>query len=90
MRVTEHLPPDLERAVWEGDYEYLDEHAHCVCCCAEHTFTTGCPAYAWGGCRGQTSTTRQEIESWARHYERFHGMSQEQFYGIEGIQGDVS
>ena len=82
MRVTAHLPPELERAVWEGDYEKLCELAACVCCCHEHTFGSGCPAYVWGGCRGQYTMTRADHEAWAQHYERFHGMSREEFFGL--------
>lgn len=75
------LQKQIEDAMWAGDIDKLDELAHCVCCCHEHTFGPGCPAYAWGGCRGQGTLTYDEIESWARHYERFHGMTREQFFG---------
>jgi hypothetical protein len=72
-------PKELERAMWEGDTDRLDELAHCRCCCYEHTFED-CPARLWYGCRGQGSLTRAEVMSWARHYERFHGMTLEEFF----------
>jgi hypothetical protein len=75
------LSPEMRCAIWEGDVERLWELAPCRCCCHEHTYGRGCPAYAWGGCRGQGTMTNEDIESWARHYERFHGMTREQFYG---------
>ena len=78
-------PEDIERAIadamWAGDIEKLQSIARCVCCCAEHTFTTGCPAYAWGGCRGQGALTREEIRGWEEHYARHHGLTVERFYG---------
>lgn len=76
----DNLPADIRRAIWEGDVDYLVEVAPCQCCCGEHTFGPGCPAYVWGGCRGQGSMTREEVDSWATHYERFHGMSRDQFF----------
>jgi hypothetical protein len=66
--------------MWAGDVDTLDEIAGCRCCCHEHTFGRGCPAYAWGGCRGQCTMTHEDVESWASHYERFHGMTRENFY----------
>lgn len=72
----------LEEAIWAGDTNTLHELAGCVCCCDEHFFE-GCPARRWGGCRGQYSMTRSEQRSWQQHYERFHGMTEKQFYGIE-------
>jgi hypothetical protein len=69
----------LERAMWEGDIDTLDEVAHCGCCCWEHT-SECCPARVWNGCRGSGSLTRAEEESWAAHYERFHSMTREQFF----------
>ena len=77
----EELPDDHEftRAIWEGDTEWLDEHYGCGCCCHEHTHS-GCLARLWGACRGQGAMTREDHESWARHYERFHGMTPEQFF----------
>lgn len=71
---------DLEDAVWAGDVDRLCELAGCGCCCWEHTFE-GCPGRIWGGCRGSGQLTRAETESLAAHYERFHGMSREQFFG---------
>jgi len=75
-----HLPPEMSRAIWEGDDMWLWENYPCQCCCHEHTFGPGCPAYQWGGCRGQGTMTSEEEESWARHYERFHGMTREEFF----------
>jgi hypothetical protein len=69
----------LERAMWAGDVELLDEIAHCRCCCGEHTFYD-CPARAWYGCRG-TGTETQHHADWYEHYRRFHGMDYETFYG---------
>lgn len=65
----------LKKAMWEGDLDTLDKIAGCVCCCDEHTFEH-CPARAWGGCRGQDTLTKDDIEAWARHY----GMTVEEFY----------
>lgn len=70
----------LDRAMWRGDIDALDELAHCRCCCWEHTFEW-CPARVWGGCRGSGSMSHAELESWVRHYERFHGMTRAQFFG---------
>lgn len=36
----------LERALWAGDTDTLDELAHCRCCCHEHTFED-CLAPLW-------------------------------------------
>lgn len=72
--------PRLERAMWEGDIDTLHEIAPCKCCCHEHTWGTGCPAYAWGGCRGQGTMTYEEERSWFEHYRRFHGMTEAEFY----------
>jgi hypothetical protein len=69
----------LEDALWSGDVNRLDELAGCRCCCHEHTFEW-CPARVWGGCRGQGSMTRAELESWVTHYERFHGLTRDQFF----------
>lgn len=76
------MPEWMERALWDGDMNTLHERAGCVCCCAEHTFEH-CPARLWEGCRGSGAMTRAEEESWARHYERFHGLTRNQFYGGE-------
>jgi hypothetical protein len=80
------LQRQIEDAMWAGDVEKLDELAPCRCCCWEHTFGRGCPAYAWGGCRGQDSAEdpANDYEGWARHYERFHGMTRGEFDGNEG------
>jgi hypothetical protein len=76
---TDPLPPVLAKAVWEGDVDLLNDLAPCRCCCHEHTLES-CEARLWGGCRGQYTMTRAEALSWARHYELFHGMSEEQFF----------
>lgn len=83
IAALDKLAPDLVTAIWAGDVDTLQDLAPCICCCHEHTFGAGCPAYAWGGCRGQGSMTRSEQEEWAVNYERFHGMSRDQFYGAE-------
>ena len=70
----------LKAAIWAGDLDRLHELAPCRCCCDEHTFED-CPARAWFGCRGQYTMTRAERESWQRHYETFHGMTEAKFYG---------
>lgn len=75
------LPEWMQRAIWEGDTNTLNERAGCVCCCHEHTFES-CPARAWEGCRGSGAPTRDD-EAWAKHYEKFHGMSRNKFYGDE-------
>ena len=67
----------LAEAAWAGDVDRLDDLAHCRCCCHEHTFSW-CPARYWGGCRGQGSI---DVEGWVQHYERYHGMTREQFFG---------
>lgn len=64
---------DLDVAIWAGDVDKIEEIAHCVCCCGEHTFEN-CPARQWGGCRGQGSMTRADEESWRRHYLEHHGI----------------
>ena len=71
---------ELEKAMWEGDVERLNELAGCICCCDEHTFED-CPARAWHGCRGSSALTRADVESWARHYEQCHGMTRDRFFG---------
>ena len=51
--------------------EKLEELAGCICCCHEHTHGGGCPAYAWGGCRGQGSDDPwNDEEEWFAFYER--------------------
>lgn len=77
------LQKRIEQAVWEGDESTLQDLAPCRCCCDEHTFGYGCPAYAWGGCRGQgMAEWPAEEEAWVRHYAKAHGMSRDQFYGV--------
>ena len=74
----------LKDAMWAGDSETLQQVARCICCCADHTFTTGCPAYAWGGCRGQGTMSPDDMGGWAAHYAKHHGLSPERFYGFDG------
>jgi hypothetical protein len=81
IEALRELPPDVARAIWAGDVDWLFDHYPCRCCCWEHTFGPGCPAYAWGGCRGQNTMTREDEQSWARHYATYHGMTERQFYG---------
>lgn len=69
----------IEQAMWDEDRNTLSELAHCKCCCADHTFEC-CPARLWYGCRGQSAMTWAERESWIEHYERFHGMTREEFF----------
>lgn len=76
----------MEEALWAGDLDILQERAGCVCCCSEHTFE-GCPARAWDGCRGQGSLTWDDVEEWVRHYERHHGLSRDQFFGVDTRTG---
>ncbi len=83
--IGDALPPRLARALWEGDLDTLQELAACVCCCQEHTFTTGCPAYAWGGCRGQGAETPADREGWVQHYARFHSMTRAEFFAVEVV-----
>jgi hypothetical protein len=78
------LIPDavLKDALWSGNVDRLQELAPCICCCSEHTFGH-CPARQWSGCRGgEGLTPRDEYEEWARHYEKFHGMTRAEFDGI--------
>jgi hypothetical protein len=78
------VTPELQEAMWAGDVDRLHELAPCVCCCEEHTFGSGCPAYAWGGCRGQ-GAAEQDHRAWAEHYRQAHGMTSDQFYGVQPI-----
>ena len=70
----------LKRLMWAGDTDSLNRIAKCVCCCDEHTYD-GCPARNWHGCRGQSSLSLTEIESWFRSYARARGFTREQFFG---------
>jgi len=79
MKQTGHLPSWMEKAIWEGDMDTLTEKAPCICCCAEHTFEH-CEARLWGGCRGQGTLTRRDIDEWARHY----GMTIQEFLDPKG------
>lgn len=65
----------VDRAMWAGDVDELHRIAGCICCCVDHTFTTDCPAYQWGGCRGQDSVSMDDVRGWAKHY----GMTVEKF-----------
>lgn len=71
---------NIDRAIWEGDIEYLQQYAGCICCCGEHTFSS-CPAKVWGGCRGGPGTPADEYNDWKKHYMRFHGMTEDEFDG---------
>jgi hypothetical protein len=73
---------ELSRALWEGDLDKLNALAGCGCCCDEHFFEH-CAARAWGGCRGQHSLTRADYAAWEAHYRKHHGLSRDQFYGVE-------
>ncbi len=68
-------------AMWAGDVDLLDKLAHCECCCDEHTSGSSCPAYVWGGCRGQGTMTHEDETSWFEHYRQNHGMTKSEFYG---------
>lgn len=83
MKLTEDMDARLAEALWAGDVDTLQALAGCECCCWEHTYGNGCPAYQWGGCRGQDSMGRAEEESWARFYEETRGMTRAEFYGYE-------
>lgn len=73
----------IETAMWAGDVDHLHEIAPCVCCCAEHTFSD-CPARQWDGCLGgQEPAPHETAEAWAKHYEAFHGMNPEVFFGVD-------
>lgn len=68
--------PETDRAIWAGDIDWLQRHRGCGCCCFDHTFGWGCPAYAWGGCRGQGSVEQMAlVEGYAEHYVRLHGFA---------------
>jgi hypothetical protein len=90
MRFSVRTPDELEAtalerhikdAMWSGDVDTLNELAPCKCCCDEHTYGPGCPAYQWGGCRGQGTMTHDDYLAWAEHYKKFHGMTEDEFYG---------
>ena len=73
------LAEQIEQAMWDGDENRLHELAPCICCCGEHTFREGCPAWAWAGCRGYGSTppmTMKDAEGWAKHY----GITVDEFF----------
>jgi hypothetical protein len=75
------LKEAIKRAIWAGDTDELWRIAPCRCCCHEHTFREGCPAFAWGGCRGQFSPPRNWEEGWAEFYAKTRGMSRAEFFG---------
>jgi hypothetical protein len=66
----------VAEALWAGDVDRLHDLAPCRCCCSDHTFET-CEARKWGGCRGQNTPTRDDLEGWAAHYK----MPLDQFLG---------
>jgi hypothetical protein len=71
----------VEEAMWAGDRDTLDEIAGCTCCCYDHTWGHGCPAYQWGGCRGQGSVEEAEqIKAYAEWYAKLYGMSRDTFF----------
>lgn len=76
----DQLQQRIEDAMWAGDEATLNQIARCRCCCEEHTFES-CEARLWFGCRGQNTSPVAEREAWLRHYQRFHGMTEDQFYG---------
>lgn len=71
------MTSEIERALWHGDLDRLQELAPCGCCCEEH-FDYNCPARAWEGCRGSGSV---DHDAWQKFYEQSRGMSAETFYG---------
>ena len=74
--------PRLLDAMWAGDLDTLDRLAGCDCCCDEHTHGRGCPAYAWGGCRGQgTDDPWDSEEEWYLFFSLTRGFTREEFFG---------
>ena len=74
----------LQDALWAGDVDLLQELAPCVCCCDEHTHPY-CAARLWEGCRGGMPygvSQRDEDRAWFKHYAEFHGMTENEFYGV--------
>jgi hypothetical protein len=80
--IAAKIDEELARAMWEGDLDKLNDLAGCDCCCSDHFFEH-CPARVWGGCRGQESLTREDCAEWETHYRKHHGLSRDQFYGVE-------
>lgn len=74
---------EVDNAIWSADTEMLDALWPCYCCCHEHTHAS-CKARMWGGCRGQGVETPEDEAEWVTHYERFHGMTPEEFFGWVG------
>jgi hypothetical protein len=71
-------------AMLDNDQDTLQRIASCECCCYDHTFGRGCPAYAWGGCRGQGSVEEKEqIEGYAQWYGTLRDMTRDQFFARE-------
>jgi hypothetical protein len=86
--LTEERIEAIRRAMWEGDVDKLQEIAACRCCCHEHTFAPYCPAYQWGGCRGQgTPDEKKLIESYKRFYMEERGMTEDEFYATNRTEG---
>lgn len=72
---------EIEAAIWAGDVDTLQEIAGCQCCCSEHTFGSGCPAYEWGGCRGQgIEEFKVQEREYARWYVQVIGMPPAKFH----------
>lgn len=70
----------IKRAMWACDTDTLNRLAGCICCCADHTFGSNCPAHRWGGCRGGSGfmclgMSMDDVRGWAKHY----GMTVEKF-----------
>lgn len=78
----DELKRQIESAMWAGDIDMLHQLAPCDCCCDEHTMGPTCPAWAWGGCRGRDSMTRNEMQSWEEHYAKHYGLTFEEFYNL--------
>lgn len=63
-RLVDGLDPRFPHDPYEA--EFRDEILECLCCCHEHTFGRGCPAYAAGACRGQGTEEARELYDWYR------------------------
>jgi hypothetical protein len=70
MKMTEHLPAWMEQAIWVGDEDTLRERAGCICCCDRHSYVH-CPARLWGGCRGQDTSTKNDLDEWEKFVEKW-------------------
>lgn len=72
---------EVRKALWAGDTDTLERIAACSCCCYEHTYGRGCPAYSWGACRGQgSSEDAEQLEKYAQFYMETRGMTRDQFF----------